>query len=193
MHPWLLPITERRIYLQWVLAGRPLPAPPLVKQRIVKSYQRPEMRTFIETGTYTGEMIAALLDRFEHVVSIELHPQLVADARRRFAAHPHVEILDGDSGSLFARALADVKEPALCWLDAHFTGGTAAGEGQDVPVLREIQAVIDHPVRGHVVLIDDARYFTGHDGYPTIETVRKRCAIRGGDFAVADDIIRWHA
>jgi hypothetical protein len=54
MQPWMLPLTERRIYWRWALAGRPVPPPPIVKQRIVRQHQRPGVRTFIETGTHTG-------------------------------------------------------------------------------------------------------------------------------------------
>jgi hypothetical protein len=192
MQPWMLPITERRIHWQWVLAGRPVPPPPLIKQQIVKDHQRAGMRIFIETGTSTGEMVAALLARFDRLVSIELHPALAAAARRRFARHPQVEILEGDSATHFRRVLSELAEPALCWLDAHFTAGTAAGEGCEAPVMSEIEAVLAHPVRGHIVLIDDARCFTGRGGFPTLEAVRERCAARGA-FEVADDIIRWYA
>jgi hypothetical protein len=59
-------------------------------------------------------------------------------------------------------------------------------------VLAEIQAVLNSPVRGHVVLIDDARCFTGTGEFPIVDKVRRLCATRGGTFQVADDIIRWH-
>lgn len=193
MQPWMLPLTERRIYWQWALKGRQVPPPPLVKQRIVRAHQRPQTRTFIETGTFTGEMIAALLPAFDRLISIELQPELARAARRRFASCPTVQILEGDSAVLFRRVLADLREPALCWLDAHHTGGISAGSGRDAPVMAEIDALLAHPVRGHVVLIDDARCFTGREGFPTLDAVRARCAIRGGIFEVADDIIRWHA
>lgn len=193
MQPWMLPLTERRIYVKWALAGRPVPPPPLVKQRIVRSYRRAGMRTFIETGTHTGEMVAAMLPYFDRLVSIELHPGLAEAARRRFGAEKKVAIMEGDSARLFKRALEEATSPALCWLDAHHTGGTSAGEGRDAPVISEIEAVLAHPLRGHIVLIDDARCFAGRDGFPSLQAVRERCAERGGTFDVADDIIRWHA
>jgi hypothetical protein len=193
VQPWMLPLTERRIYSLWALRGRCVPAPPIVKQRIVRRCQPAGIRTFVETGTHTGEMVAALLPRFDRLVSIELHPALAAAARRRFATHDKVEILEGDSATLFRRVLSGITVPALCWLDAHFTGGTSGGAGREAPILSEIEAVLEHPVHGHVVLVDDARCFTGRDGFPTLQAVRQRCAVRGGRFEVADDIIRWYA
>ncbi len=192
MHPWMLPLTERRIFWRWAIAGRPVPPPPLVKQRIVRQHQRPGVRLFIETGTQAGEMLAALAPCFSRLVSIELHPDLAAAARLRFRADPRVEILEGDSAAIFPRVIAEVREPALCWLDAHFTGGPSAGEGHQAPILAEIAAILDSPVSGHTVLIDDARCFTGSGGFPTIDDVRRLCAKRGGTFEVADDIIRWY-
>ena len=75
MHPAVRPFTQRRIVLQWRLAGRPMPPPPHVKQAIVKQYQRRfGLRVPIETGTFAGGMIEAVLARFDRIVSIELDP-----------------------------------------------------------------------------------------------------------------------
>jgi hypothetical protein len=43
------------------------------------------------------------------------------------------------------------------------------------------------------VLIDDARYFTGGGGYPTIVALREKILSRapGSRVEVADDIITW--
>jgi hypothetical protein len=51
-------------------------------------------------------------------------------------------------------------------------GGTTARADQDSPVRAELTALLHHPVRRHMVLIDDARLFTGTDGYPTIDELR---------------------
>jgi len=47
-------------------------------------------------------------------------------------------------------------------------------------------------VRGHVVLIDDARLFDGTDGYPTIAEVRAQVERErpGSALRVESDIIR---
>jgi len=50
-------------------------------------------------------------------------------------------------------------------------------------------------VRGHVVLIDDMRDFTGTGGYPTVAAVVEwiRRADPAAVVEVRDDILRWHA
>src|SRR5215469_3992469 len=55
------------------------------------------LRTFIETGTFLGDTIAAQVDRFDRLVSIELKPDLVEKARARFMPHPKVSIIQGHS------------------------------------------------------------------------------------------------
>lgn len=192
MRPWLRPFTEWRVYSRWIASGEPVPAPPIVKQHVVKMHQRPGVTTFVETGTFTGDMVDAVLHRFSKIVTIELDPGLAEAARQRFSMAGHVEVLQGDSGELLPRVLSRLTAPALFWLDAHYTGGASAGAGQRVPILAEIDAIARHPVRGHVALIDDARCFNGLEGFPTLEEVRSRCTARGGAFDIAADIIRWH-
>ena len=195
MHPLVRPLTERRINFQWRLAGRPVPPPPPVKHAIIKDYQRRfGLRVFVETGTFAGDMIDAVKQRFERVVSIERDPGWHARAVERFRSDPHVLLLQGDSGVRLREVLASLTEPALFWLDAHYSGPITARGVVDSPIAQELAALRAHPVRGHVVLVDDMRDFTGRDGYPTVDELV--AWIRGTDPAavveVKDDVLRWH-
>lgn len=166
--PPLRGLTRRRIALQWRLRGSPLPPPHIVKQDILLRYQRQRsFRTFVETGTFTGEMVAAMLPHFDRLISIEMAPAIHEEARRRFDGNSRVRLLLGDSGTLLPGVLAALDHPALFWLDGHYMGGTTARAGQDSPVQAELTALLRHRVRRHLVLIDDARLFTGVEGYPT--------------------------
>jgi hypothetical protein len=194
-HPLIRPVTERRIGLQWRVSGRPIPPPPLVKQAIVKQYQRRfGLRVFIETGTFAGEMIAALRGRFARIISIELDPVWHARAVERFRANPEVTLMFGDSGARLPEALASLSEPALFWLDAHYSGPMTARGARDSPIAQELAAIRAHPVRGHVVLIDDMRDFNGTGGYPHAADLVAwlKAADPAGSVAIRDDILRWH-
>jgi hypothetical protein len=194
MHPVLRPSTEWRVHRNWTRAGRPIPAPPVVKQRVVKRALRAHsLDTVIETGTFTGEMVAALIGYARRIVSIELDDALYGAAVKRFAHEPGVELLHGDSGRLLAPVVKALSGPAVFWLDGHFTGPGSARTDVASPIVREIETILAHPTPGHVVLIDDAREFTGQDGYPTISALRDMVwrVQPGADFAVEDDIIRW--
>jgi hypothetical protein len=194
MHRMMRPLTERRIALQWRMAGRPIPPPPIVKQALVKAFQRRfDLRVFVETGTFAGEMIAAVADRFERVISIELDPGWHAKAVDRFGARPGVTLLQGDSGVRLREVLASVAEPALFWLDAHYAGPLTAKGALDSPVIQELDAIRAHRIAGHIVLIDDMRYFTGADGYPRAAELVEwiRAADPHGSVEIRDDILRW--
>jgi hypothetical protein len=194
--PWLRPLTESRVQRHWDRAGRPIPATPLLKQILIKEYQRRfKLRVFVETGTFAGEMIDAVLGRFVRIYSIELDDGWYAKAVQRFARRPEVTLLHGDSGTRLPDVLAQVTEPALFWLDAHYSGPITARGPLDSPIVQELDAIAAHPVGGHVVLIDDMRYFTGADGYPEAAALvadlrRKHPA---DVVEIQDDVLRWHA
>jgi hypothetical protein len=189
----LIPLTRKRITLYWRLRGSPAPPPHVVKQDILLRYQKQRrFNTFVETGTFTGEMIHAMRPHFARLISIEMAPAIFAATQRRFAGDAGVELILGDSGTLLPRLLSTLDHPALFWLDGHYMGGTTARADQDSPVRAELAALLHHPVRGHLVLIDDARLFTGTDGYPTLDELRTwvRRERPGSRVDVDADIIR---
>jgi len=196
VHPLIRPLTEQRIRMQWQFAGSPVPPPPLVKHLIVKDYQRRfGPRVFVETGTFAGDMIEAVADRFDRAYSIELDDRWYANAVERFKDRPSITVLHGDSASRLRDVVAALEQPALFWLDAHYSGPLTARGVLDSPIVQELEIIRAHPVRGHVVLIDDMRVFTGEGGYPTVPELVEwiRTADPGSTIEVRDDILRWHA
>jgi hypothetical protein len=164
---------EARKIRAWRLAGGRPPVPHPVKRATVCDHGAEHgLAVLVETGTWRGDMVEAARGRFRRVVSIELDPALAAAARERFAKHPNVEILEGDSARVLPTVLASLEEGAVFWLDGHFSAGDTARGESDTPVRRELEAVLSHPVRDHVVLIDDAHLFTGEGDYPSIDEVR---------------------
>jgi len=186
---------DRRAVRKWESAGRPIPPPYAIKRRTILEYaQRFGCKIFIETGTYMGDTPWALRDSFRELNTIELHQGLYERARRVFARVPHVNCIQGDSGQRLPELVKKYNEPILFWLDGHYCGeGTGRGV-EDAPVMREIVCIFDHPVRDHVILLDDARDFVGRSGYPTVEALRDWVAKRRPDwvFLVEHDVIRIH-
>ncbi|MEP7170391.1 MAG: FkbM family methyltransferase, partial [Bacteroidota bacterium] len=114
----------------------------------------------------------------------------------RFADKKNIEIVNGDSGKLIYSLLKDkIKETALFWLDGHYnsTEGLSSDE-QICPIFAELDCIFNHPVKNHIILIDDARLFIGTNGYPTLEEVKKTTASKRPEllFYVEEDIIRIH-
>jgi hypothetical protein len=185
---------HKKVFL-WKLKGRPVPAPHAVKQMINKYYAAKfKPHVFIETGTYMGEMIDAVLDHFPKIISIEFDPKLAQRAKNKFSSMSQVTILQGDSGKILPELLKGIKEPCLFWLDAHFSGGITAQADSETPIIQEIKAIADHPCSDHVILIDDAREFTGNKNYPTLEELRQVIQQRRKEWrmVVDADIIRIH-
>jgi hypothetical protein len=184
---------RQRDYWQWLAEGKPAAVPHIVKQMAVKEHARRfDTRIFIETGTYLGEMVDAVQPLFSRVYSIELADRFFREARHYFRSLPHVTIVHGDSGSRLPELLSSVNEPALFWLDGHYSGGDTGQGKQDTPIVAELRAILEHPVKSHVILIDDARCFTGAAGYPALRTVFDlvQPKERGLRMEVRDDIIR---
>ena len=179
----------------WILKGRPLPPPDDVKQWVVEKYARKHrLRIMIETGTYEGDMVEAVRKRFRVIHSIEISEPLYRKAVGKFFGLDHIHLHHGNSENLLPAILDTVDKPALFWLDAHYSGeGTGRGS-MDSPIMKELRHIFDHPVRNHVILIDDARLFLGQNGYPLLNELRElvRRNHPRSEFVVRDDIIRIH-
>jgi hypothetical protein len=183
---------QNREVIKWLKEGRPSPTPHLIKQLTIKEYAKAfNLSILVETGTYMGDMVYAMKDNFRKIMSIELSPELMEAAKKRFANFEHIEILNGDSGQIIPKILSSVSEPVLFWLDAHYSGGFTAKDKVETPIIKELQYIFELPCN-HVILIDDARCFTGENDYPTLEEVRDFVLQKRPKFQVdiESDIIR---
>jgi len=138
-------------------------------------------------------MIASVKRVFSRIVSIELDATLYRRARSRFDPYPHIEIVRGDSAVALAHVVRERPEPCVFWLDAHYSGGETAHGDRETPIEAEVAIVLARKNPKDVILIDDARLFTG-GSYPSREQLhRKTAASHLHHFEVRDDIIRIHS
>ena len=179
----------------WERQGRPSPPPHIVKEELIKTYAKDfNTRILIETGTYLGDMVYAMKKSFSRIISFELDHDLAAQAQLRFANDNHIRIVEGDSGKLLGEHLSTINEPCLFWLDGHYSGGITAKGALETPIKNELAAILSHESDGHVILIDDARCFTGGNDYPTLDELKNFVAERKPNhkFSVEHDAIRIH-
>ena len=156
-------------YWYWKLRGEPRRIPHLLKQRTVTEYARKfSLTILVETGTYYGEMIAAVAHRFRRIYSIELDHRLAGLARARFGKYRHVEIIEGDSQKVVPRLLQRLNERCLWWLDAGYCGWVGQ-VGNPNRLGSELNAILSHHIQDHVILMDDADGVNGEGGSPTLE------------------------
>jgi hypothetical protein len=179
--------------MQWMGNGCRGIAPPPVKRVVLSSYlRRFSLHQFIETGTYMGDTLAYIaLDKKLKCTSVELADTYYQLALARFASYTNVNLIKGDSGAVLPDIVRRLEEPALFWLDGHYSGAMTARGDADTPISSELQVILDSPIKTHVILIDDARQFDGTSSYPHLDvlmnTVREKSAYH---IEVSIDIIR---
>lgn len=185
---------EARAQIQaWRRSGSPIPPPHVYKQKVLSRYAfRYQLSTLVETGTYLGDMIFCMRKRFHTIISIELSRELCERAQQRMRDFPNISVIHGDSSQVLPKVLEDLRVPSLFWLDGHYSAGNTALGELETPVSAEVDAILNHPVKGHVILIDDARNFDGSHDYPTLSALRDYVieACPKAKFFVKDDIIR---
>jgi hypothetical protein len=135
-------------------------------------------------------MLHAMCEQFNQLYSIELHPELYARAKQRFANRSKVQLLQGDSADRIADVLGELNRRAVFWLDGHYSAGNTAHGDLETPVSGELEMILSHAMSDHVILVDDARLFDGTHDYPTLEQVRQRLAPHPHlTMKVEDDVI----
>ena len=158
---------------EWERAGRPVPPPAVYKHKVIKEYSRAfNLHYLIESGTFIGHTIDAVISDFEIIDSIEIEQRLFSDANKKYNDKSHVRILHGDSQYVLPHILKDKTQPALYWLDGHYSWGVT-GRGEKItPIVGELKDILPN-YENDVILIDDARLFDGKRDYPLYDELCK--------------------
>lgn len=154
----------------WIMKIKKGPPPGTFKRiylrRLANKYK---LKVFVETGTYRGETINALKNSFDSLYSIELSSDLYDKAKARFNRYPHIKIYNGDSKDILPQIVKQLDEPALFWLDAHYSGGVTAFS--ENPIIHEVTTIIKAK-KEDVVVIDDLRLFGTDPDYPKYQELK---------------------
>jgi hypothetical protein len=140
-----------------------------------------------------GDMVDAQKTRFKNIISIELGVDLFKNASKRFRNDKNVLIVQGDSGKVLSKILLDINEPAIFWLDGHYSAGVTAKGDKECPIFEELSSIFSSKKFNHILLIDDARCFIGKGDYPTIEKLTEYIRSKNEKYQVEikHDIIRY--
>jgi hypothetical protein len=193
LHNWNANKKQTRELVAWERQGKPIPPPHKVKQQTLQIHaQRFGLSILVETGTYHGDMVESMKHRFNRIYSIELSHRLYTEAKDRFKSATHIELIHGDSGVELAKLMKVIDEPALFWLDGHYSAGETARGNKDTPIYEELAHILGAPDHGHVIIIDDARCFGTDPAYPSIQALEEfiRSKRPNIDILVQDDSIR---
>lgn len=171
--------------MSFLFSGKGLPPSHYQKQKVLKYYAKKfNLQTFIETGTYLGNMINSTKKTFKKIYSIELDPMFYNRASHKFKKYKHINIILGDSGEKLKDILKEINEPVLYWLDAHYFGGITGKGIENTPIIKELQQIFEHNNPDDFVMIDDARHFDGCNDYPTLLQLENYSKSKNSDYSL---------
>jgi hypothetical protein len=112
---------------------------------------------FFETGTNVGQgVLQAINAGFKKIISIEIVPEFVDIVKNKFLNKEEYKEITfefhlGDSKTLLPSLISEIDEQITFWLDGH--------EFYKIPLIDELIAIKNHPIKNHTILIDDVRMF----------------------------------
>lgn len=92
---------------------------------------------------------------FKTLHSIELSKKYYSEAKERLKHADNIHFHFGDSAKVMEYLLPAINEPAVFFLDAHFSGGDTAFGDEETALLREL-TLIGKRNYEDIIIIDDA-------------------------------------
>ena len=135
-------------------------------------------RVFIETGTHHGFGLSTALsmDHFEKLFSVEIERELYKENTRRFSDYLDTTVFLSceSSDGWIKKLMPTIDERCMFWLDAHYPG-----PGDETPMKAELEAIKNHHIKDHIIVIDDIQIYFG-DG----SELREKCLEINPDYTV---------
>jgi hypothetical protein len=182
--------------IAWTIQRCPSPPPHLIKIATLEHYARVyDCKIFIETGSGSGVTTTQMAALGLACHTIELDTPRFLQVRDRFANTANVTVHHGDSEEILPALLASLGTRALFWLDAHYSWDGLQRAPKETPIVAEALAILRHPIKDHVILIDDMRLFGKPVGeryrdYPTVGELQSLFSDMPVDMEILYDIMR---
>lgn len=138
---------------------------------------------YLETGLLKGSSLlkAYRTKLFKKLISIEISQKHIEDfVTKQHPVSKCIKLIHGNSKDL-GKHIVGIKEPITFFLDAHddqrFTKDRERLHDDPeipCPILEELEAIANHPVQGHKILIDDMQCFRDghqHDKHSWFEKI----------------------
>lgn len=116
------------------------------------------IRIFVETGTLYGQTILHMSPFFDHLYTIEIKEEFYKEILRRSSNRPNIKFYLGDSAEQLPLILKEFQQPAVFFLDGHYSHGPTGRGSKDTPLLEELQAIDEHN-QDSLIIIDDCCMF----------------------------------
>lgn len=127
-----------------------------------------QLGAVVETGCWRGDgVLSALRAGYPEVRTIDVDPEAFRRMGKRVQSHLGASFLLsvhthlGDSAVAVPDILeADLLPPAvLWWLDAHYPEAYTEAEGTTLPLVAEVEAIVDAGRKHDVLVADDLRIY----------------------------------
>jgi len=156
---------------------------------------------FVEGGTYTGGTALLMGGVFNNVYTIEKSNEMfdIAEKNIKTAANKssgnknNIQLLKGDTRDHLKNIL-DSNDNLMFWLDAHWSCGMTYGEGDECPLIQELEIIFSRN-KNYAILIDDARNFQApppvphkYYNWPSLKDIIQVLP-DGYTFTIHDDVI----
>lgn len=112
--------------------------------------------TFLETGTFQGSTILSMEHHFKILHTIEIKKEFYENVKNKYHGDK-INFYLGDSINL----LSDIKitDNTIYFLDGHFNSGDTGKGIKDVPLIEELNQIMEKCLHEAIIIIDDYRLF----------------------------------
>lgn len=153
-----------------------------------KTFFDKSFKSFVETGTHTGNTIIALHKYFDKLYTVEIAEHLYNMCKEEFKKRgiDNVEMVLGDSVKTIPKFAKQIQTNAIFWLDGHCSGGSTGKSEKDVPLLEELRGINTFFAHKAAIIIDDARLFGSNTSEDWSEITEKNILSTLEDSRVED-------
>ncbi len=145
------------------------------------------IKVFVETGTYMGETTVWASEHFKKVYSIEAAESIYLKTKEKLKDYSNITLIFGESNKELGKI--PINEPALFWLDAHYSAGeTFNGE---VPLIEELKVINNLDIDSYI-FIDDSRFITAKwlgEQYCELADLINILSVKKRYIAIFEDVI----
>jgi len=143
------------------------------RNRIISLQKKYKFNSFIETGTFYGQMSVFAASYFSSVYTVESFSPIYSYNRKNIH-DKKIKMYFGKSVDLLAKMIDEANDNCMFWLDGHYSGPGTDGHKAICPILEELSIISKKNLLRFCILIDDLRCFDGTNNYPRAEDINRQ-------------------